>query len=167
MTYGSKQNLHIISRGILGDAMKQTLALGYVLIHTKDDGTAFTDVQSEHPLIIRCNKVERHVFLRVDKANQIIEASPITQMPSGLPHTDTEIELTLPITDEARDYLDIHVLEQFCKEYPIFTTDISFKFKLVDNSPEQPRDKVSYDTETKEFITELAKTITAPAPKER
>jgi hypothetical protein len=165
MTFGSKQNLHIISRGVLGDAMKQILALGYVLIHTKDDGTTFTDDQWEIPLIIRSNKVEYQVFLQVDIANQIINASPINQKPIESSHTDTEIELTLPITIESRIDLDIHVLEQFCKEYPIFTTDISFKFKLVDNSPEPPKEKVSYDTETKKFTTEFIETLTAPARK--
>ncbi|MGC2684513.1 MAG: hypothetical protein WA323_21855, partial [Candidatus Nitrosopolaris sp.] len=70
MRYGSKQNLHIISRGMLGDAMKQILALGYVLIHSEDDGTAFTNKHWDKPLIIRCNKTEWHVFVNVDKANQ-------------------------------------------------------------------------------------------------
>jgi hypothetical protein len=58
MRYGSKQDVHIISRGMLGDAMKQILSLGYVLLHTSDDGTAFTDKQWEYPLIIRHNKKE-------------------------------------------------------------------------------------------------------------
>ena len=58
MRYGSKQDVHIISRGMLGDAMKQILSLGYVLLHSSDDGTSFTDKQWEHPLIIRHNKKE-------------------------------------------------------------------------------------------------------------
>src|SRR5437899_374638 len=37
MRYGSKQDVRIISRGMLGDALKQVLALGYVLIHSNDD----------------------------------------------------------------------------------------------------------------------------------
>jgi hypothetical protein len=168
MTFGSKQNLHIISRGILGDAMKQNLALGYVLIHTKDDGTAFTDIQWDKPLIIRANKVERHVSLHVDKANQRTPATIKENPDVKISSTDTEIELTLPITDDSRRYLDIHVLEQFCKEYPIFTTDISFKFKLVDNSPDdntQPEDRRVFNADKKEFESELAKTLVAPARK--
>ena len=54
--YGSKQDLHIISRGMLGDAMKQIRAFGYILIHHHDDGTSFEDKQWEQPLIIRHNK---------------------------------------------------------------------------------------------------------------
>ena len=70
MRYGSKQDVHIISRGMLGDAMKQILSLGYVLLHANDDGTAFTDKQWEHPLIIRHNGKEVKIYLTVDKATQ-------------------------------------------------------------------------------------------------
>jgi hypothetical protein len=184
MRYGSKQNLHIISRGVLGDAMKQILALPYVLIHANDDGTAFTDRQWEHPLIIRCNRRERQVFLHVDKANQHILAKPIIESDKELPYTDTEIEVTLPIVDEVADSLDIHdVIERFCKEYPIFTTDISFKFRLVDYSPDketsssseqqeqqeqqQPQKSLSSlsNTDKNKVATELVKALSSPARK--
>jgi hypothetical protein len=59
MRYGSKQNVYVVSRGMLGDALKQILALGYVLIHSHDDGTAFTDAQWTRPLVIRSNGIER------------------------------------------------------------------------------------------------------------
>ena len=171
MQLGSKQNQHIISRGMLGDAMKQILAWPYVLIHTKDDGTAFTDIQWDKPLIIRSNKVERHVFLHVDKANQVIEASPINQKPGELPHTDTEIEITWPIIDEVRDSLTIRKIERFCKEYILFTTDVSFNFKLIDNS----MDRVDADgrlitddnnsSENKDFAELFAESLASPARK--
>ena len=136
MTAGSKQNLHIVSRGVLGDAMKQVLALPYVLIHAHDDGTTFANRQWEYPLIIRSNGKEFHVPLHVDLANQIILSLPIEKTDAKISiGTDTEIEVTLPIIDEVSDNLNIHAIEQYCKEYPIFTTDISFRFKLVDNSP--------------------------------
>jgi len=70
MRYGSKQNEKVISRGMLGDAMKQILALAYVLIHSSDDGTAFTNKQWNKPLIIRCNGKETHVRIIVDKSKQ-------------------------------------------------------------------------------------------------
>jgi hypothetical protein len=43
--HGSKQDVHVISRGMLGDALKQVLAFGYVLLHANDDGTEFIDKQ--------------------------------------------------------------------------------------------------------------------------
>jgi len=73
MRYGSKQDLKTISRGMLGDALKQILAFGYVIIHSKDDGAAFTNEQWDKPLIIRCNGKEIHVRIFVDMSNQIIK----------------------------------------------------------------------------------------------
>src|SRR5215211_8136917 len=142
MRYGSKQNQHIISRGMLGDAMKQILAFPYVLIHTKDDGTAFVDRQWDKPLIIRNNGIERHVFLHVDKSNQTIEAQ-IIQSPNELSYTDTEIEIIWPVIDEIN--LDIHRIEKFCRQYIVFTTDISFQFRLIteDNNTSPPEHKAT------------------------
>jgi hypothetical protein len=191
MRYGSKQNLHIISRGMLGDAMKQILALPYVLIHANDDGTAFADRQWEYPLILRCNRRERQIFLYVDKANQAIEAhgkngrhSPIIDSDKELLFTDTEIEFTLPIIDEVADSLDIReVVARFCKEYPIFTTDISFKFRLIDYSPDketsssssleeqeqqqQPQKSLSSlsDADKSKLASELVNVLSSPARK--
>jgi hypothetical protein len=168
MRYGSKQSQHIISRGMLGDAMKQILSWPYVLIHTKNDGSAFTNKQWNDPLIIRNNGIERHVFLHVDKGSQIIHAN-IKQVDFQLPHTtDTEIELTWPVIDEVN--LGIHEIEQFCKIYPVFTTDISFKFHLVDNSKDKPSNfsvanDVVYNTDNNNIATDLARTLTSPARK--
>ena len=161
MRYGSKQNQHIISRGILGDAMKQILAWPYVLIHTKDDGSTFTDKQWDKPLVIRCNGIERQIFLHVDKSNERPDAQ-INQIPGKLPHTDTEIEATWPIIDEVN--LDMRNIERFCRQYIIFTTDISFKFRLTDNSTD---DTPFIDSNGAiDFTSEIADTTTtSPASK--
>jgi hypothetical protein len=53
--------------------------------------------------------------------------------------TDTEIELVLPIVDQVRNTLDWALsswYEKFCKKYAILTTDISFKFSILDESTE-------------------------------
>jgi hypothetical protein len=134
--YGSKQDMHIITRGMLGDAMKQILAFGYILIHVKDDGTTSEDQQWEHPLIIRHNHRESRIFLAVDKIRQHasarIEESPRDKM--VIESSDTEIELTLPIINEVRDSVNKQDLIDFCKKYPIFTTDITFRFEVTDTS---------------------------------
>jgi hypothetical protein len=127
--YGSKQNEFVISRGMLGDAMKQILAFGYVLIHLEDDRNEFTDRQWEHPLIIRHNKKEWKVLLHVDKAKEEILAS-FELSKEELKHPETEIEVVLPLAEDF-DFCD---LLEFCKVYPLLTTDISFKFRLVDIS---------------------------------
>ena len=74
MTYGSKQNQHIISRGLLGDAAKQIGTWPYVLMHTEDDGREFSNKQWEIPLIIRANKRATRVLPYIDKHNQRITA---------------------------------------------------------------------------------------------
>lgn len=132
MRYGSKQDVHIISRGMLGDAMKQILSLGYVLLHAGDDGTAFTDKQWEYPLIIRHNNTERKIFLRVDKARQTWDVS-FEDSSKDVKNSDTEFELVLPVIEEVRDKLDRKYIEKFWKKYSILTTDISFKFSIIDD----------------------------------
>lgn len=132
--YGSKQDLHIISRGMLGDAQKQILAFGYILIHLHDDGSEFEEKQWKEPLITRHNGKEYNIYLKVDKARQIEAVSGLDQVTGEAPHTDTEIELTLPIPDEVQNDLNRACIENFCKKYPLFTTDINFKFLITDIS---------------------------------
>ncbi|MGH9982502.1 MAG: hypothetical protein ACRD8W_00925 [Nitrososphaeraceae archaeon] len=132
--YGSKQDLHIISRGMLGDAMKQILAFGYILIHMHDDGSAFEEKQWEDPLFIRHNGKEYKIYLKVDKARQTEIVTGIDRATGKVSHTDTEVELTLPIPDEVRTDLNRTRIEDFCKKYPLFTTDITFRFQIIDNS---------------------------------
>jgi hypothetical protein len=132
--YGSKQDLHIISRGMLGDAQKQILAFGYILIHLHDDGSEFEEKQWEEPLIIRHNEKEYKIYLKVDKARQIEIVRGLDEATGKVLHTDTEIELTLPIPEEVRNDLNRACIENFCKKYPLFTTDITFKFQIIDNS---------------------------------
>jgi hypothetical protein len=88
---------------MLGAAMKQILAFGYILTHLHDDGSAFVEKQWEKPLIIRHNGEDYKIYLKVDKAKQT-ETVRGTDEPTGkVSHTDTEIELTLPIPDEVKN----------------------------------------------------------------
>ena len=73
--------------------------------------------------------------MEVDKANQNITAKHIEKREFTDIGTDTEIELVLPvIDDEVTGSLDRLCIEEYCRKYPIFTTDISFKFSITDNS---------------------------------
>jgi hypothetical protein len=165
MRYGSKQNENIISRGMLGDAMKQILALAYVLIHSKDDGTAFTNEQWNKPLIIRCNGKETHVRVIVDKSKQTANLDIKEVQLVG--HTDTEIEVFLPLLED----LDINELEKFCRTYPLLTTDVSFKFRLVDNSTDKPSEEepqeaaIDSPTARKKLQERLVQVLSSPARK--
>lgn len=151
MRYGSKQNAYVVNRGMLGDALKQILALGYVLIHSHDDGTAFTDAQWTKPLVVRLNGLEHQLTVEVSKANQT-HRSIITTIDSESKTKDTEIELTLPIVEEFVGSDDggglVARIKEFCQTYALFTTDISFKFRIVDNSKDKPEgyNKIATDT---------------------
>lgn len=129
--YGSKQDLHIISRGMLGDAMKQILAFGYILTHIEDNGSSFEDKQWERPLIIRHNNSEYKIYLKVDKTQQT-GISHIQKSPNELEDSNTEIELMLPIPREVKTELTRTCIEEFCKKYPLFTTDVTFKFEITE-----------------------------------
>ena len=90
MTYGSKQNQHIISRGLLGDGSERYRKLGRMLMMLpKDSGKRFGNKQWERALIIRANKAEYHVLPHIDKVHQRLETS-IKLIPGVLSHTDTE-----------------------------------------------------------------------------
>ena len=132
MRYGSKQDVHVISRGMLGDALKQILSLGYVLLRSNDDGRDFTDKQWKYPLIIRHNGQEIRVYLEVDNARQEATAT-IKPQCSNVTHTDTELELVLPIVDEVRNGLTRDYIEKYCRRYTLLSTDISFNFKIIDD----------------------------------
>jgi hypothetical protein len=135
--YGSKQDLHVVSRGMLGDAMKQILAFGHILMHFDNDGrTSFQDKHWNRPLVIRHNKKEYRLYLKVNKSKQTA-FTKIEKISSKLTDPSTEIEFTLPIPTEVQSgngLTRLHI-EEFCKKYPLLTTDISFKFEITDNSP--------------------------------
>jgi hypothetical protein len=44
----------------------------------------------------------------------------------------------LPVIEEVRHSFDRLSIEEFCRKYTIFTTDISFKFNITDNSNPSP-----------------------------
>lgn len=143
---GTKQGVYVISRGLLGDALKQILSLGYVLNNINEDVTRLTNKQWEYPLTIHHNGEEWKIKLFVDKVQQIGIGTPEC-ISRDLDHTDTEIELVLPMVREAR-LLSRSQIEIFCKEYATFTTDISLRFRIVDDSTPLPtieRQKVEED----------------------
>jgi hypothetical protein len=146
MSYGSKQNEHVIRRGLFGDATKLIAALSYVLMHMSEDGSAFFDSQWETPMYFRANGIEHRVLIEVDKAASMTRTQIAQSTPNKMPHTttsvtttttDTEVEVTLPLISSVLSSFDVNQLnrkiEEYCRRYPLFTPDISFKIDLVDN----------------------------------
>jgi hypothetical protein len=164
MRYGSKQDVHTISRGMLGDAMKQILSLGYILIHFNDDGTEFADKQWDYPLIIRHNRVESRIFLHYDKAKQEPGLRFEIGSEFGNVSTDTEIEVVLPVIDQVRSTLNRSYIERFCREYSILTTDISFNLRILDESTYAAQEDHS-NANPADIRAELKKTLSTAPPK--
>lgn len=159
MRYGSKQDVHIISRGMLGDALKQILSLPYVLIHVDDDGTEFADKQWGYPLIIRHNGQEHRIYLHYNKAKQEYKIETEQYYSVELQEsTDTEIELDLPIIGRVRNTLNRSYIEKFCREYSILTTDISFNFRILDESSYTTQGD-HFSTKHDDITTELINTL--------
>jgi hypothetical protein len=133
---GTKQGVHVISRGLLGDAMKQLLSLGYVMTNLNEHENELYSKQWEEPLIIRHNGEEWKIWLYVDKVMQ--NGFPkIERTNQKVNHVDTEIELALPIVNAAKN-LSRARIEIFCKEYATLTTDITLQFRILDDSTPPP-----------------------------
>jgi hypothetical protein len=164
MTYGTKQNEHVITRGALGDALKQLASLPYTLM--KEDEQQRYNEQWNYPTYFRFNgNKEYKAVLQVDKLNQRILATPIlvndgdkkVLLRHPLHVLDTEIQNTWPLIDKVTDpahgynYLDANRIADYCRKYLIFTTDVSFKIKI----------KLSYTSTTS--AAEQIITIDSPA----
>jgi hypothetical protein len=95
--YGTKQNKYNISRGILGDALKQTVAFSYALQDINNrkkqsqTGGGSTGNQWTTPIYFRANGIERRVTVDLDYAFEEARAI-ITENPKAkLNNLDTEI----------------------------------------------------------------------------
>jgi hypothetical protein len=151
---------------MLGDALKQILSFGYILIHLEDDGTSFQDKQWTQPLIIHHNHEEWEITLHVDKAQQKPTLVPKC-IKTDLDHTDTEIELGLPIPNSVRSELKRDDIVNFCKTYPLFTTDISFNFEITDDSTHNNKStaEASGEETEKEITEKMIDIIASESPK--
>lgn len=121
--YSTKRNQHRISRGALGDALKEILAMGYALMNSTDKGDSFTDKQWDEPLILRYNGREHRIYIHVDKADERI-TTRIDDLRLGAEQIDgdanyIEVEVALPIPD-SEGYDLLHRLKQYCKKYTLF-----------------------------------------------
>ncbi len=138
--YSSKRHQHRISRGALGDALKEILAIPYALISSTETGDSFIHRQWPLPLIIRFNGGEYRIYLNVNKTND--DAAPIStkiegpfKPTNGDSRTDyIEVELSLPIlTTSAVQGMDpVYKLEQYYQKYILFRNNrIEFRFNKI------------------------------------
>ncbi|MDQ6862794.1 MAG: hypothetical protein M3044_03105 [Thermoproteota archaeon] len=124
--YSTKRNQHRISRGALGDALKEILSMGYALVNNMDGGDSFIDKQWEEPLILRFNGKEYKVYIWVDKADEKISIR-IDDPPQQIDCSNyIEVEVALPVI--GKESALIYRLEQYCEKYTLFRNKIEFHF---------------------------------------
>jgi hypothetical protein len=134
-TYGSKQNLHVFGRrGLFGDASKFIGGIPYAIIHFQgsNNDNAFYNTQWKEPIYFRSNGVERQVLIEVNRAASIANVY-ITESSDPVPFIDTEVEVTLPIIKFNPDLLTDKI-HKFCNRYRLFTKDISFEIKVINET---------------------------------
>lgn len=133
MTFGSKQNEYRRSRGQLGDGLKRLIGLPFILMNIANDESAFFKKQWDTHMYFRANGIERQVTVNVNlgastATNQIIES------PKKLPHTDTEVEITLPIIEQVVNDVTLQAIAKHCRLSILTTTDISFHIEIVNKA---------------------------------
>jgi hypothetical protein len=114
--YSSKSNQYRVTRGAQGDALKKMPTMAYAL-----------DNKWNEPLIIQHNKKIDKVYVHVDRKHG--EITPKFADTITTDDTDTEIVLTMPPIKEDNDY---DAFKEFCKEYALFNTHISYKFHFIE-----------------------------------
>lgn len=136
--YSSKRYQHRISRGALGYALKEILAIPYALISSTETGDSFVRKQWPLPLTIRFNGEEYRIYLNV---NKIADTSPIStriEGPSKPTNEDSranyvEVELSLPILTSGQRTGPVYKLEQYYQKYILFRNNrIEFRFNKIE-----------------------------------
>ena len=110
--YSSKSNQYRVTRGAQGDAIKKMSTMAYAL-----------DNNWNESLIIQHNKKIDRVYVQVDRKHG--EITPKFATPTIIDDTDTEIVHKIPPMKQEDDY---YAVKEFCKEYTLFNTHISYKF---------------------------------------
>jgi len=130
--HSTKRNQHRMTTGSLGDALKRCLGMGYALWTSDyDPEVTFDEKQWHEPLVVRCNRKEFKIFLKVDFSKQEIWAE-IKQMNQQTVNigNDTEIEVTLPIENSLDEHEKLlAIMKSYYDRYKI--GKFSNKFSLV------------------------------------
>lgn len=129
--HSSKLNQYKVTRGALGDAMKEWATISYALINS-NIGTA-EDKQWDHPLIIRQNKTEYKIHTHVDRTIQRINTEFGEDVHDESIDNYTEVQFKLPIVPEIEDELTLWDIRLYCAKYVLWSTHISFEFHLTDD----------------------------------
>jgi hypothetical protein len=117
--YSSKRNIYRISRGSIGDALKEVICIPYALA---------TDNQIEdwnQPVIITGNITQYLVYLKVDRVEQTLNVD-IEEVDLQSEKEHTSIDVSLPPEAIKRE----NGLHQFLIQYAMLNPHISFQLEF-------------------------------------
>ena len=127
--HSSKRNEFKITKGALGDALKEVLCIPHVLAHDNEINNW------DYPLKIYAAQKVFQVYLAIDRINQLVHAR-IDDDAEVTYYDDTKIEVTLPVVDgQNKDDLITRLSNYLCN-YAIFATHIGFSFEDESNQEE-------------------------------
>jgi hypothetical protein len=131
----TKRNQHRMTAGGLGDFLKRVLGMGYASWSGNDkteDNDSFENKQWKEPVILRFDGKEYKVFLIVsgDKIlTQIDGPATIDNI-----HTDTEVEIALPLVNfwaaDNQNSLLLNKLERYYKNFRLIKRNVDFSFSV-------------------------------------
>jgi hypothetical protein len=118
--FSSKRNLFKVSRGALGDALKEVICVPVALADSNDMPSW------NEPLLIESGKNVFVIHLDVDKVNRRLGIFPIeVKQRSDSSHNFTVVEVTLPAVRN----LDLDI-QSFLENYSLLNTHLSLNFDL-------------------------------------
>ena len=123
--HSSKRNQFKITKGALGDALKEVLCIPHVLAHDNEINNW------NYPLKIYSAQKLFQIHLAIDRINQLVHSRIYEAHDDAeVTHYDnTKIEVTLPVVDgQNKDDLVTGLSNYLCN-YAIFATHIGFSFE--------------------------------------
>jgi hypothetical protein len=133
--HSSKRNQFKITKGALGDALKEVLCIPHVLAHDNEINNW------DYPLKIYAAQKVFQVHLAIDRINQLVHSRIDDEAGDDAEvayYDNTKIEVTLPIViveGQNKDYL-ITGLSNYLCNYAIFATHIRFSFEYESDKEE-------------------------------
>lgn len=132
--FSSKRNQYKITRGALGDALKEVICIPYAM------SKEYYNIEWNEPLIISSGKQRFFITLDVDRFNQKIDAqitqdennsfnSTVVRDRKKIQQKYTEVEIHIPVINRA-DPDFVKKLESFLVNYAIFNTHIAFHYEI-------------------------------------
>lgn len=145
--YSEKRNIYKISRGNLGDALKEILCVPYALALSEQ-------IEDwNEPLVITGNKLSHTIHLTIDRVEQTVTANIQTQAKMASEEELTTVEFRFPFQERTqkigKDLVNVLI------DYGVLNSHISFDYNFYPDA-DDPADDGLYG-KWKEFLPQTQK----------